>query len=119
MAGDENGQGDTGHAIAWVIAGSFHEAPPAQWPDQRPFNEAFAMDARGNFLPEFQHRKLTNVDLDGADVIENIQVGGRITLVPSALGLQSVVICLDLAQAASEDKVPLHFIRSTGYGFPA
>lgn len=104
---DENTNADNAHHISWVIAGSFHEA---QDPGTRPFNEAFAMDARGNSIPEFQHRKLTQVDLDRPNIVEDIELGTRITLVASAIGLQSVVICLDLAQGAAYDKLPLHFL---------
>lgn len=94
------------HAIGWVIAGSFH-APSGPDATEAPFNTACAIDARGNFLPEFAHQKMTSVSLGGARFIEGNQIGQHIALVETPLGLQSVLICLDLCQDGEGDRLPL------------
>ncbi len=102
---------DETHRIQWVVAGSFHF----------PLNSLFAnqnlvLDRIGNVVtmhgqsPEqkWAQKKLTSVEL--VVVREGIHLGDTIMVAHTALGMQAVVICLDLAQTAVLDKVPLEML---------
>ncbi len=100
-----NNVGDTN--ISWVVAGSFHEV---DLNDGLVYNQASVIDGTGDFVAPFAHRKLTRVDLlhsKDSSLIEGIQTSELVTCVHTELGIQAVVICLDLAQGANEDHIEL------------
>ena len=98
------------HTIGWVLAGSFHEKDAAALPARGPQNVAFALDGRGNAIPELAHVKLTSVALDLANIIEGNDRGKRVQLIGTPIGIQALIICLDLCQDARSDRLPLEHL---------
>lgn len=100
-----------GHVIQWVVAGSFH-CPF----DSILANQNSVLDRLGNVVTMQGHHlaknwgqeKLTSVEL--VVVREGNHPGEAIMVAHTALGMQAVVICLDLAQTAVLDKVPLEML---------
>lgn len=97
------------HAIGWVVAGSFHEEDTKST-TRCHHNRAFAVDRSGDTIEGFTHRKITQVTLKGGYITEANLAGEEIGLQHSPLGIQTVVICLDLAQAIEPDRLPLHLL---------
>jgi predicted amidohydrolase len=109
-------------SVSLVIAGSFHEATGAGLPAK---NVTCALDRFGNAIQvgnqtlteDWRHEKQNPVILAGADgelvLRENLQPGSKLMLVHTPLGLQGIVNCLDLAQAAAISTLRLELIPTS------
>lgn len=115
-------------SISLVIAGSFHEAISDGLPAK---NVTYALDRHGNAVQvasevqegnqsktkDWHHEKQNPVNFvdEGGELIlhENLQPGSELLLVHTPLGLQGIVNCLDLAQAAAISTLRLELIPTS------
>lgn len=104
-----------GHGIDLVISGSFHDEGRSS-ARARPANRAAALNKFGDVIKldvgtqptPFEQVKLTAVDyLAELKIYEASVKGKRLVLSTSPLGIHAMAICLDLAQVANADQVPL------------
>jgi predicted amidohydrolase len=106
------GNDDDGEScIQWVVAGSFHCPAGATVVNQSLLLDRFGnVVTMGAFNPaiEWAQEKLTSVSL--RVVNEGNEPSETILLAHTPLGMQAVVICLDLAQGATLDKVGLELL---------
>lgn len=89
--------------FAMVVTGSHHrKQDTGEW-----VNRANAFDHQGNCIRALSHEKLTRVQLAKLKIIEGIKCMTGIRVVQSAIGIQAIIICLDLAQSAQQGRIPL------------
>lgn len=117
---DELARSNAYSALALVIAGSFHERLRAS---NQARNVTYALDRFGdpvrvladrNSRQAWCHVKQNPVTISDGDgrllLRENLRPGSLVTLLHTPLGLQSIVTCLDLAQAAVASALRLEFL---------
>jgi predicted amidohydrolase len=108
------------YPLLMVIAGSFHVSEAGVL-----YNRAVVLDGVGAFVrlrdddSALTHDKLTRVQLAAAKIIEGNEVAQRITIFPTHIGTQCVVICLDLAQTAATDRLPLELLPTRWLWVPS